>query len=453
MKEGRLLIADDNKALLNALNMMLRPVFAEVIALTNPNTLIAEMSRNPVDVVLLDMNFKAGVNSGNEGLFWLREIKKHHPGTEVVMITAYADVNLAVNALKEGACDFVVKPWDNEKLMATLKAAYRLRRSNKEINLLKSKEMLLKSEANRNFPIVTGDSPAMRNVMQVVQKIAATDANVMITGENGTGKELVAREIHRLSERHNEMFVLVDLSSLTETLFESELFGHKKGSFTNAYEDKTGRFTLADKGSLFLDEIGNIPMSLQSKLLTVLQTRTITPVGASVEIPVDIRLISATNKNLSQMIASGQFRQDLLYRLNTIQIHLPALRERVEDIEMIAVHYMNLYSRKYGKESMEISTEALTRLKGYSWPGNVRELQHAMEKAVILSDHNKLLSRDFHFGAEESVPVNQLETLEEMEKKMIHSALKKHGGNQSAAAQQLGITRQTLYNKLKKYDI
>lgn len=453
MKEGRLLIADDNKALLNALNMMLRPVFAEVIALTNPNTLIAEMSRNPVDVVLLDMNFKAGVNSGNEGLFWLREIKKHHPGTEVVMITAYADVNLAVNALKEGACDFVVKPWDNEKLMATLKAAYRLRRSNKEINLLKSKEMLLKSEANRNFPIVTGDSPAMRNVMQVVQKIAATDANVMITGENGTGKELVAREIHRLSERHNEMFVLVDLSSLTETLFESELFGHKKGSFTNAYEDKTGRFTLADKGSLFLDEIGNIPMSLQSKLLTVLQTRTITPVGASVEIPVDIRLISATNKNLSQMIASGQFRQDLLYRLNTIQIHLPALRERVEDIEMIAVHYMNLYSRKYGKESMEISSEALTRLKGYSWPGNVRELQHAMEKAVILSDHNKLLSRDFHFGAEESVPVNQLETLEEMEKKMIHSALKKHGGNQSAAAQQLGITRQTLYNKLKKYGI
>ncbi|MFO7370791.1 MAG: sigma-54 dependent transcriptional regulator [Bacteroidales bacterium] len=453
MKEGRLLIADDNKALLNALQLLLQPTFEEVVALPNPNTLLTEMAKSIIDVVLLDMNFKAGVNTGNEGLFWLKEIKKRFPNTEVVMITAYADVDLAVNALKEGASDFVVKPWDNEKLIATLKAAYRLRKSSKEINLLKSKEALLKNETNRNYPIVTGDSPAMKNVMQVVQKIAATDANVLITGENGTGKELIAREIHRLSTRNKETFVLVDLSSLTETLFESELFGHRKGSFTNAYEDKTGRFVLADKGSLFLDEIGNIPMGLQSKLLTVLQSRTITPVGATAEIPVDIRLISATNKNLSQMIASGQFRQDLLYRLNTIQIHLPPLRERVEDIAMIAGHFMTLYSRKYGKEEMEITDEAMSRLKSYSWPGNVRELQHAMEKAVILSDQNKLLARDFYFGAEESVSVSQAETLEEMEKKMIVSALRKNGQNQSAAAQQLGITRQTLYNKIKKYGI
>ncbi|MBN2814770.1 MAG: sigma-54-dependent Fis family transcriptional regulator [Bacteroidales bacterium] len=453
MKEGRLLIADDNKGLLNALQLLLQPTFEDVVALSNPNTLLTVMTKSVFDVILLDMNFKAGVNTGNEGLFWLKEIKRHHPNAEVVMITAYADVDLAVKALKEGACDFVVKPWDNEKLIATLKAAYRLRKSNKEINLLKSKEALLKNETNRNYPIVTGDSPAMKNVMQVVQKIAATDANVLITGENGTGKELIAREIHRLSTRNKETFVLVDLSSLTETLFESELFGHRKGSFTNAYEDKTGRFVLADKGSLFLDEIGNIPMGLQSKLLTVLQSRTITPVGANAEIPVDIRLISATNKNLSQMIASGQFRQDLLYRLNTIQIHLPPLRERIEDIEMIVGHFMSIYTRKYGKVGMEISDEAMSRLKSYSWPGNVRELQHAMEKAVILSDHSKLLARDFYFGAEESISVSHAETLEEMEKKMIASALRKNGQNQSAAAQQLGITRQTLYNKIKKYGI
>jgi DNA-binding NtrC family response regulator len=313
MKEGKLLIADDNKGLLNALQMLLYPTFMEIVAISNPNILLSVMAKTSFDVVLLDMNFQAGVNTGNEGLFWLREIRKHHPNTEVVMITAYGDVDLAVKALKEGACDFVLKPWDNEKLIATLKAAYRLRKSSNEISLLKSKETLLKNEANRNYAIVTGESVAMKNMMQVVQKISATDANVLITGENGTGKELIAREIHRLSARKDEMFVLVDLSSLTETLFESELFGHKKGSFTNAYEDKTGRFVLADRGSLFLDEIGNIPISLQSKLLTVLQTRTVTPVGSNAEIPADIRLISAINKNISQMISSGQFRTVLYH--------------------------------------------------------------------------------------------------------------------------------------------
>jgi len=328
-----------------------------------------------------------------------------------------------------------------------------LRKSNKEIALLKNRESLLKSESNRNKPILMGKSTAMQEVFHVVKKIARTDANVLITGENGTGKELIAREIHRLSNRQNELFILVDLSSLTETLFESELFGHKKGSFTNAFEDKTGRFVLADKGTLFLDEIGNIPMNLQSKLLTVLQTRTITPVGSNTEIPVDIRLISATNKNLPQMIAGNQFRQDLLYRMNTIQIHLPPLRERREDIEELVLYFLGIYVKKYNKEGLTIGDAALTKLKDNPWPGNIRELQHTIEKAVILTDSDKLGPGDFFHGADESGFISQPDTLEDMEKKMIIAALKKNSQNQSAAAEQLGITRQTLYNKIKKYGL
>jgi DNA-binding NtrC family response regulator len=369
------------------------------------------------------------------------------------MITAYGDVELAVKALKEGAADFILKPWDNARLIATLRAAYRLRRSNLQISELKSRESVLKLESNRNQPIIAGNSRSMQQVMQIVRKIAGTDANVLITGENGTGKELIAREIHRLSSRSHELFVLVDLSALTETLFESELFGHKKGSFTNAFEDKTGRFVLANKGSLFLDEIGNIPLNLQSKLLTVLQTRTITPVGSTSEIPVDIRLISATNKDLTQMIAGGGFRQDLLYRMNTIQIHLPPLRERTDDIEDLVNHFLHLYARKYNKDGLSVQEEAIVKLKRHSWPGNIRELQHAVEKAVIMAEQDKLAPRDFFFGTEDSSVAAPPETLEEMEKAMIISALKKNEMNQSVTAEQLGITRQTLYNKIKKYGL
>ncbi len=453
MKEGKLLIADDNKSILNALQILLQNEFSEVKSLSSPNMLLSELAGNDYDVVLLDMNFKAGINTGNEGIFWLREIRKKFSHLEVVMITAYGDVELAVKALKEGAADFVLKPWDNEKLVATLRAAYRLRKSNKEITRLTTRENLLKSETNRNKPILVGKSPAMQEVIQVVRKIAGTDANVLITGENGTGKELIAREIHRLSYRQNELFVLVDLSSLSETLFESELFGHKKGSFTNAYEDKTGRFVLADKGTLFLDEIGNIPLNLQSKLLSVLQTRTVIPVGSNAELPVDIRLVSATNKNLAQMIAESQFRQDLLYRMNTIQIHLPPLRERTEDIEEIVIYYMGIYSKKYNKEGLSIGDEALHKLKSNPWPGNIRELQHAVEKAVILTDSNELLVRDFFHGVNDQGFIAQAETLEDMERRMIISTLKKNAQNQSITAEQLGITRQTLYNKIKKYGI
>jgi DNA-binding NtrC family response regulator len=453
MKEGTLLIADDNRGLLNALQLLLQPHFEEIITITEPGALRNILRATDVDVVLLDMNFKAGINSGNEGIFWLREIRKNYPLIEIVLITAYGDVELAVRALKEGASDFVLKPWDNQKLIATLKTALRLRNSNKEINQLKSRESLLKHESNRTASVITGESQAMKSVMQVVQKIAATDANVLITGENGTGKEIIAREIHRLSLRNKELFVAVDLSSLTETLFESELFGHKKGSFTNAYEDKTGRFVLADKGSLFLDEIGNIPLNLQSKLLSVLQTRTVLPVGSNKEIPMDIRLISATNKDLNRLISENQFRQDLLYRMNTIQIHLPSLRDRTEDIESLVNHFAAFYGKKYGKEGLKVTDDALKKLKKYQWPGNIRELQHAIEKAIILSEQNKLIARDFFFGADVSNMDHQPETLEEMEKKMIIQALMKNDQNQSATAQQLGITRQTLYNKIKKYEL
>lgn len=453
MKEGKLLIADDNKSILNALQILLQREFALVRTISSDKQLMQELAETDYDVVLLDMNFKAGINSGNEGIFWLREIKTKFSQVEVVMITAYGDVELAVKALKEGATDFVLKPWDNEKLVATLRAAYRFRKSNKEIMQLKTRESLLKNETNRNKPILVGKSPAMQEVLQVVKKIARTDANVLITGENGTGKELIAREIHQLSDRHEELFVLVDLSSLTETLFESELFGHKKGSFTNAFEDKLGRFVLADKGTLFLDEIGNIPLNLQSKLLTVLQSRTVTPVGSIAETSVDIRLISATNKNLAQMIAGNQFRQDLLYRMNTIQIHLPPLRERTEDIEELVIYYMGIYSKKYNKEGLSIGEEALHKLKCNPWPGNIRELQHAVEKAVILTDSNELNVRDFFLGANDQGFIAQAETLEDMEKRMIISTLKKNAQNQSITAEQLGITRQTLYNKIKKYGI
>jgi DNA-binding NtrC family response regulator len=453
MKGDSLLIVDDNKGMLNALNLLLKPGFKTIKTISNPNQLYTELEKGDPDVVLLDMNFSAGINTGNEGLFWLREIKNKKPLVEVVMITAYGDVELAVRSLKEGAVDFVLKPWDNDKLKATLEAACRLRKSNLEISDLRKREKVLKQDVNRTDPMVVGRSAAMKEIMNLIDKIADTDANVIITGENGTGKELIAREIHKRSGRCNELFVLVDLSTLAESLFESELFGHKKGSFTNAFEDKTGRFALADKGTLFLDEIGNIPLALQSKILTALQTRTITPVGSNKEVPVDFRLISATNKNLTDMVSNNQFRQDLLYRINTIRIHLPPLRERLDDIEDLARHYLEVYSRKYNKPLPNLEKDGLEKLKKNNWPGNIRELQHTIEKAVILANGNRLSSSDFVFLENDVVLADKTETLEEMERKMIINTLKKNNFNQVMTAEQLGITRQTLYNKIKRYGI
>jgi DNA-binding NtrC family response regulator len=453
MKQGKLLIADDNKSVLQALSVFLPFEFELVQTISNPNRLINELETGSFDVLLLDMNFTAGQNTGNEGIYWLREIKKRFPDIEVVMFTAYGDVTLAVNALKEGACDFILKPWDNDKLLATLKSAYRLRKSNLEIDELRTNEKIIKKELNRNEKLIIGKSMVMENIMNLLKKVANSDANVLITGENGTGKELIAKEIHRLSSRCDELFVMVDLSALTETLFESELFGHKKGSFTNAIDDRTGKFLLANKGTLFLDEIGNIPMHLQSKLLTVLQTRTIVPVGSNKEITTDIRLICATNKNIHQMVLENLFRQDLLYRINTILIHLPPLREHTEDIEELANYFLKIYGKKYSKQNLSLNNSALKKLNSNAWPGNIRELQHTIEKAVILAEGMVIKPEDFNFSLETGKITNQPETLEEMEKKMIIAAMNRNNRNLSAVANQLGITRPTLYKKIEKYGI
>jgi len=453
MKEGNLLIVDDSKSVLNALRMLLKFEFAEVITLSNPNSIIHEIETRDIDVVLLDMNFKAGESSGNEGMFWLREIKKRKPGIEVVMFTAYGDIEIAVKATHEGAADFILKPWENEKLLATLKAGLKLRKSNRTVGDLMKREHDLKTELNRDERMIIGISPAMQKIMDLVRKVAGTDANILITGENGTGKELIAKEIHRLSDRGKELLVTVDLGSVAETLFESEMFGHAKGSFTDAYDDRTGKIMLAHKGTLLLDEIGNLPLRLQSKLLNVLQNRVVIPVGSNTENPVDLRLISTTNKNLIQMIQEHRFRQDLLYRINTIQIELPPLRERVEDIEILASFFISKYGNKYKKSGLKLQPKAIERLRNYQWPGNIRELQHTIEKAVILCEESNIVPEDLYLNLPLHVITDETLTLEEMERRMIVKELKKQGQSFSLTARNLGISRTTLYKKMKKYGL
>lgn len=452
MPIGKLLIVDDNQSALSALKMFLQFEFQTVTTLGHPGQIPSILKGGNFDVVLLDMNFSAGVNTGNEGLFWLSEMKRMDPDVEVVMFTAYGDVDLAVKALKQGAADFILKPWDNEKLLATLQSALRLRKSKLEIDVLKKREYSLKQEINKDYPTLIAASASMMNVLNMVGKVAGTGANVLITGENGTGKELIAREIHRMSERSAELLVTVDMGAITETLFESELFGHVKGAFTDARQDRVGKFQLANNGTLFLDEIGNLPYAMQSKLLTVLQNRTVVPVGSNQHIPLDIRLISATNCDISNMVEQKLFREDLLYRLNTIHIEVPPLRERGEDIELLATHFLKHYEKKYRKPPLKFSNQALRKLIKHSWPGNVRELQHTIEKAVILADGDLLKPDDFLFrnaGIESS---EKAETLEHAEKRMIQAALNKYGENLTEVARQLGISRQTLYNKIKRYD-
>ena len=453
MKRGSILIVDDNKSALSALSLLLQFEFETVSCLASPTQIASEIRKKEYDIVLLDMNFSAGLNSGNEGLFWLSEIKKQAPLTEVVMITAYAEVELAVKALKLGATDFITKPWQNEKLVATLQSVLKLRQSNKEVENLKSREQLLKSALTNEQELLTASSPVMQKVLQMVEKVAKTDASVLITGENGTGKGLIAARIHQLSPRSSELFVTVDMGSVPEHLFESELFGHKKGAFTDAREDRTGKFQLAHKGTLFLDEIGNLPLQQQAKLLVALQSRTIVAVGSNKAVPVDIRLISATNANIEEQLAEQQLREDLLYRLNTIHIELPPLRERGEDIEVLAGAFLKQYSNKYKRNSLRLSAAAIRKLMKYHWPGNIRELQHTIEKAVILSDDDVLQAEDFLFKASAGQPSAGLQTLADMEKQMIEEALDKYNGNLSFIAEKLGISRQTLYNKLRRYEL
>jgi len=454
MKTGSILVVDDNKNVLSALRILLESYFQNVYLLSSPNTLMTTLREKNPDIVLLDMNFSAGINSGNEGLYWLSEVKKADPELPVVLFTAYADIELAVKALKEGASDFVVKPWDNAKLLATLQSALSLRLSRKEVKKLKEKQNVLNQEQNKGDDICWGKSSIMQNLLNMMRKVAQTDANVLITGENGTGKELIAKKLHFLSARANETLITVDLGAVTETLFESELFGHTKGSFTDAKTDRAGKFEAADKGTLFLDEIGNLNYTLQAKLLTALQSRHITRVGSNNRIPVDIRLICATNKDLFKSVSDGEFREDLLYRINTIQIEVPALRERKEDISILANFFLNRFAKKYGKKNLSLSDKAIEKLEKYSWPGNVRELEHTIEKAVILSEGETIEPSDFYMRPnEEKTAVIESISLEEMEKILIEKAMKKHDMNISAIAAELGITRPTLYSKMKKYGL
>ena len=452
---NKILIVDDKKSVLTALEMLIQTEFDQVITLNNPNSLISTIENNNIDIVLLDMNFTTGINNGNEGIFWLNEVLKFDSSIVVIMITSYGDVELAVKAVKHGAFNFILKPWDNNKLLSTLHSASKLRKSKIENNSLKNVSKNLNQELNPQKYRLIGKSNAMLNVMEMVKKVAATNANILITGENGTGKELIAREIHKYSKRNNDILLTVDMGAISETLFESELFGHKKGSFTDAKEDRIGKFETANRGTLFLDEIGNLSLSLQAKILSVLQNRTITKLGDNTAIPINIRLISATNKDLDTMITDGLFREDLLYRINTIRIELPPLRERENDVILLAEFYLDKYSKKYEKSGLVISAKAKRKLLKYSWPGNVRELQHSIEKAVILSDNSILNEDSFSLNQNTNKQSNSISnlTLEEMEKEMIINCIEKEKGNMSSVSKKLGITRQTLYNKLNKYNL
>jgi len=450
-RNGSILIVDDNRNILSALEILLRPVFGEVTSLTSPEHIQSELRKADYNIVMLDMNFRAGVNTGNEGIFWLGKIREINPDISVVMITAYGDIETAVKALKAGATDFVLKPWDNEKLIATLKLALELNLSKKEVKHLRELEYGLKKELIRDQKYIIGSSPQLNAVLNLVRKVAKTDANVLITGENGTGKELIAREIHRLSSRSAEALVSVDVGSLSETLFESELFGHVKGAFTDAHENRQGKFETADKGTLFLDEIGNLSLHLQSKILSAIENRQITRIGSNQVIPVDIRLVCATNRNHDTMVRDGLFREDLLYRINTIQVELPPLRERGNDIIILAEYFLKKYTYKYKKPDLRLNRQAADKMMNYSWPGNVRELEHTIEKAVILSDSSILKPEDLYLKPSSTFTgAGSFTTLEEMERHMIQQALDSNNGNFTAAADQLGITRQTLYNRMKK---
>ena len=443
-KQKTIIIVDDNKGVLSALKLLLKNHFENIIALPSPVTLLSAIRQENPDVVLLDMNFTDALNSGNEGLYWLHEIKKIYPALPVVLFTAYADIDLAVRGIKEGATDFVVKPWDNTKLTETLLNA--CNRSDKGRK---------KKEERPSSTMYWGTSKAMLELRAIVEKVAETDANVLITGENGTGKEMLAREIHALSNRYRKDMVTVDMGAVTETLFESELFGHKKGAFTDAHADRPGKFEVAEGGTLFLDEIGNLPYRLQSKLLTVLQSRTVVRVGSNEPISVNIRLICATNGNLDEMVAQGKFREDLLYRINTIHVEIPPLRERKEDIVPLAELFVQRFAKQYDKGQMILSDTARRKLQMHPWYGNIRELEHAIEKAIIISEGGILTDAHFHFPKKSLSPEKEsaIETLEDMELVMIRKAIDKCGGNLSAVAMQLGITRQTLYNKMKKHGL
>lgn len=456
-KNGKILVVDDNEDILFALKLLLKPHVEFVQTTTNPFEIPDIISKVDFDVILLDMNFTKDAISGQEGFSWLGRILEINPAAVVVFITAYGDAEKAVKAIKAGATDFVLKPWHNEKLIATISSAIKLKQSQNQVTDLKERQKEISNVMDSSFHDFIGKSEAMQKVFNTIKKVAKTDANVLILGENGTGKELVARALHRDSVRNEEVFISVDLGSIAETLFESELFGHEKGAFTDAKKDKPGRFEIASAGTLFLDEIGNLLLPLQSKLLTVIERREVTRVGANRPKPVDVRLISATNMNVHQMVNEENFRQDLLYRINTIEIHLPPLRERYGDIPLLANHFLSVYSKKYKKTVRSIAPEAMKKLETYDWPGNVRELQHAIERAIIMSDSNMLQTDDFFLSSQKEMGTSGVElssyNLDEVERMIITKVLKRAQGNITQAAGELGITRTSLYRRMEKYDL
>ena len=446
-KQGRLIIVDDNRGILSAVKLLTEKHFASVVGLSSPNLLISELRLQGADVVLLDMNFTAGINSGNEGLYWLKQVVEKFPETKVVLFTAYADIDLAVKSMQFGAVDFVVKPWDNDRLITSLRNAYNMSQGE---NRKRKKE----SNARDEVPMFWGQSEAMSRVRDIVDKVATTDANILITGENGTGKEVLAREIHRRSLRRQSPMVSIDMGAIPESLFESELFGHKKGAFTDAHTDREGKFLVANGGTLFLDEIGNLSQQSQQKMLVALQNRSIVPLGSDEAVAVDIRLIAATNRDLFKMVGEGDFRQDLLYRINTIHIELPPLRQRKEDILPLAEIFLTRYANRYNKGELRFTEEAQQALKEYLWEGNIRELQHTVEKAVIMAENRDVDVEQLRLQPiAPSLQKAEGSTLEDMERRMISEAIASSDGNMTTVAQQLGISRQTLYNKIKRYGL
>ncbi len=455
-KKGKILIVDDNEDVLLAAKLLLKNHFLAIHTECNPNVLPNLLNNESYDAILLDMNFTQDMTSGQEGFYWLKEILRIDPASVVILITSFGDIDTAVRAIKEGATDFVLKPWQNEKFIATVSSAIKLSESRKEVSYLKSRQQQLNNDIDLKFHDLIGMSQKMQMVFSMIDKVAKTDANVLVTGENGTGKELVARAIHRQSNRKNDVFIGVDLGSISHSLFESELFGHVKGAFTDAKEGRVGRFELASKGTLFLDEISNIPIELQAKLLTAIQSRKISRVGSGKAIDVDIRLICATNSNLEKLVNEGCFRQDLLYRIKTVEIEISPLRERKEDIPLLAEHFLNSFARKYNKSELKLNQNSLSKLVEYNWPGNVRELQHAIERAVILTDNTILNPNDFAIGPMELKSAELQFTnmnLEDIEKITIRKALEKFDGNISKTAQELGLTRTSLYRRMDKFNL
>jgi len=455
MNSARILIVDDDRDVLETAKMFLKQEFCQVQIEENPSNIPNHLRSGEFDVILLDMNFKKGVNDGEEGFYWLEQILKVDPQSVVILITAYGEVDLAVKAMKNGAVDFVLKPWKNQKLLGTILSAIQLRQSRKEVEKLKVAQEKLSDDIDQPYVDFIGTSPAVQRVHEVIDRVASTDADVLILGENGTGKELVARAIHRKSARRNNVFISVDLGAITETLFESELFGHVKGAFTDAKQDKAGRFEIASEGTIFLDEIGNLSLASQSKLLTVLQHRKVQRVGSTKEIPVNFRLVCATNMPLHEMVYEKKFRQDLLYRINTVEIRVPSLRERMDDIPLLLEHFLRRYSQKYKRQDMSVDKSVVSKLKKYHWPGNIRELQHAVERAVILNE-GKIIRTPELLINNTSIPPKREDhpvTLEEMEKSFILHSLQDHDGNVSNTARTLGMTRTALYRRLKKHGL